>query len=96
VASDEHALRRERQDRRTAFGELETRFRGRMGELERVVAAEQQRAAEWQARGIPLLAAGVVLTAIPDVIAGLPTFVGWLILAPAIVFSANAARRRRQ
>lgn len=60
------------------------------------MAAEQQRAAEWQARGIPLLAVGVVLTAIPDVIAGLPTLVGWLILALAIVFPVIAARRRRQ
>lgn len=96
VATDEQALRQERHHRRTALGELETHLRNRLAELERVVAEEHQLAAEWQARGIPLLAAGVVLGAIPDVIAGLPTLVGWLILALAVVFPVIAARRRRQ
>lgn len=96
-SSSGQALRDEQAARRTADAELEQRLRTRLDELARNIEAEQERIATAEARGLPLVAAGVAFTAIPDAhLAALPNVLAWvLVLGAFLGLLAYAAWPRR-
>jgi hypothetical protein len=71
-------LRNETAARKQAINELGLRIRADVQEIKESIDRREKHAARIDARGLPLIAAGIVLSGVPDDLAGFLYPAGWL------------------
>lgn len=82
-------LSQETSKRERALAELEAGLRAETAELRRLLEEQEHRAARVDARGLPVIALGIVLSGIPDQLASIPYGIGWV--APVLGIAAAVA-----
>lgn len=82
-------LSQETSKRERALAELEAGLRAETAELCRLLEEQEHRAARVDARGLPVIALGIVLSGIPDQLASIPYGIGWV--APVLGIAAAVA-----
>lgn len=82
-------LSQETSKRERALAELEAGLSAKTAELCRLLEEQEHRAARVDARGLPVIALGIVLSGIPDQLASIPYGIGWV--APVLGIAAAVA-----
>jgi len=83
-------VRSERSDRESAIARLEQALKTETTELRRALDEMDRETAMIDARGLPVIGFGIVLSGIPDELSAIPWHLGWA-LPPLGVFSALMA-----
>lgn len=83
-------LRDETRTREQSLAELERRIRLELGQLQQSIISRDQQSARIDARGLPVVAAGIVLSGLPDELAGFLYPLGWLWVIIAVVLCVGA------
>lgn len=86
-------LRQETSERGRVVAELEATLKAEMAELRRLLKEQERQSARIDARGLPIIALGIVLSGIPDEFASIPYGIGWL--APVLGSAAAMAAGMR-
>lgn len=82
-------LSQETSKRERALAELEAGLSAETAKLRRLLEEQEHRAARVDARGLPVIALGIVLSGIPDQLASIPYGIGWV--APVLGIAAAVA-----
>ena len=82
-------LRQETSERERVVAEIGVKLNAEMIELRHLMSKQERQSARIDARGLPVIAFGVVLSGVPDELASIPYGIGWL--APALGFAAAMA-----
>jgi hypothetical protein len=69
----------ERADRETAITELARTLHARLDELHQLLKEKDRQMATIDARGLPVIGAGIFLSGIPEALAELPWHLGWIL-----------------
>jgi len=85
-----HELRQEVADRKRVVAELQQNLGAQNAELRGLLEEDKRRSALTDARGLPVVAFGILLSGVPDELASIPYGVGWLLPALGIFFSVVA------
>jgi hypothetical protein len=90
-------LRTETSSRKVAINELNRTLRAETAELRRLVEERDRHAAVVDARGLPVIGIGIVLSGVPEALAALPWHLGWLVptlgVAAAVTAVSHAVRQ---
>jgi hypothetical protein len=89
-------LREETHVREQSIAELERRIRADLEQLQQLIISRDQQSARIDARGLPVIAAGIVLSGIPDDLAGFLYPLGWLWVIIAVVLCVSAVVSARR
>jgi hypothetical protein len=84
-------LRDETHAREQSVAELERRIRGELEQLQQSIISRDQQSARIDARGLPVIAAGIVLSGLPDDLAGFLYPLGWLWVIITVVVSVGVS-----
>lgn len=87
--SDLHRqLRQEVSDRSAAMAQVEQSLNAEAATLRVQLARQEQQAAEVDSHGLPVLVVGIFLSGVPEDLAKLPCFLGWLVPFGGAAFAA--------
>ncbi|RCG19104.1 hypothetical protein DQ384_38145 [Sphaerisporangium album] len=86
------AVSQERGAREEALTELNRTFTARLDELHRLLQEKERQTATIDARGLPVIGFGVVLSGIPEALAEIPLHVGWALPFAGFAWMVVAAR----
>lgn len=91
-------LRQETSDRAAAVAELDRTLKADLAELRRLLDEKDRDAALIDARGLPVIGFGILLSGVPETLASIPWHLGWLFpalgVAAATVALAPTVRAR--
>ena len=84
-------LRDETRAREQSLTELERRIRVELGQLQQSIISRDQQSARIDARGLPVVAAGIVLSGLPEELAGFLYPLGWLWVFVAVAMAVGVS-----
>lgn len=88
----EQGIREERDARSQAISEVTAELRAVSETLQAEIAASETRSAMTDARALPVVGLGVVLSGIPEVFASLPVVLWGLVMAASVVIAVGVVR----
>jgi hypothetical protein len=92
----------EASDRKDAIAEPHQTLKAEAAELRRLLDTKDHETAAIDARGLPVIGFGIVLSGVPEALASIPWYLGWLLPAAGlgativmVVHTVKAHRRSR-
>lgn len=86
-------LGQETSDREQSTADLEAQLEARIRELRRLLDEREYQSARIDARGLPVIAFGIVLSGLPDRLAQIPFYLGWALPIAGILLAVTAGVR---
>jgi hypothetical protein len=83
-------LRQETSDRQRDLAKLQETLHTEIAEIRRLIADEERQSVLIDARGLPVLALGILLSGIPDELASIPLYLGWLFPVGGVTLAVRA------
>jgi hypothetical protein len=84
-------LGEEASTRERAVAELQSALQHETAQLRRLLEEQERQSARIDARGLPVIAAGIFLSGVPDELASIPHGIGWLFPVLGVGFAVAAA-----
>lgn len=98
LSETRNALNQERDARESAIAELGRDLHARLDELHQLLQEKERQMATIDARGLPVIGFGILLSGVPEFLAELPRIIGWALpfagFAWMVVAVLDSVRRR--